>query len=756
MELAYATFTADQTALWLSELGLPIDFHKLVQTHAAFFRAKERRGKLAKRLSPGDEEEHILMHMLAVAAGAESNLEAVLQALLDDLAAGKDPMDRLAPFGLDAVFWERMAREYGYQSDAPSLPDFILTLFEAAYHQGLGLPPPHQGSSLTRDAFVFLNRWKDSQRHGPAFETLSAQAAADLAIAEDLHNRSLTDLLDIDSFELVEKKIISDLVHGVSQRTLDLRAVTRVIQQRYASHWYARHQLLYHGIHAAAQFIDRLDHLHLDRHAMPDMAQGVRGYAETWFHLDQLYREFTHAAQTTHQHTLLAELQVQVDNLYANRFLHPLNQTWQRVLDDLEQWRIRELHGDYQHEFFATVVANKYLHRNRKLVVIISDALRYEAGEALARRIRQEDRYDASVQPLVTLLPSYTQLGMAALLPHRTLRIANDATVLVDDQPSAGLENRRKILAAHLAGQATALKADDLLNMTSEQGRALVRDHRLIYIYHNRIDAVGDKRDSEGRVFEAVEEALDELLRIVKKLAAANVNTMLITADHGFLYQNQELAPADFIDDKPQGEILKTDRRFILGRGLKPLPGFRHWTSSQLGLAGDVEMLIPKSIQRLRLSGSGSRYVHGGAALQEIIIPLITVHKKRASDVFQVDVEIIQGSSNIITTGQLTVIFYQRDPVSDKVRPRVLRAGIYAEDGTLLSDVHELRFDSASPDPRDREKPIRFLLSRQADAYNNQTILLKLEEPIPNTRRYKPYKSAIYRLRRSFTTDFDF
>lgn len=47
-------------------------------------------------------------------------------------------------------------------------------------------------------------------------------------------------------------------------------------------------------------------------------------------------------------------------------------------------------------------------------------------------------------------------------------------------------------------------------------------------------------------------------------------------------------------------------------------------------------MQIPKSINRLRLKGSGSRFVHGGATLQEVVIPVISINKKRQSDVGKV------------------------------------------------------------------------------------------------------------------------
>jgi hypothetical protein len=96
----------------------------------------------------------------------------------------------------------------------------------------------------------------------------------------------------------------------------------------------------------------------------------------------------------------------------------------------------------------------------------------------------------APLTPLLSVLPSYTQLGMAALLPQQTLEISADGrTVLVDGKSSVGTENRKKILDAALPGRATAIRADALLGMSRDESRALVRDHDVVYVYHNRIDA---------------------------------------------------------------------------------------------------------------------------------------------------------------------------------------------------------------------------------------------------------------------------
>jgi uncharacterized protein (TIGR02687 family) len=276
-------------------------------------------------------------------------------------------------------------------------------------------------------------------------------------------------------------------------------------------------------------------------------------------------------------------------------------------------------------------------------------------------------------------------------------------------------------------------------------------------VYHNRIDATGDKKESEERVFEAVQETLREIIKVIKKLAAANATNMLITSDHGFLYQNKALDESDFSSAEPAGNsIIHRDRRFVLGRGLRSQPGLCRFTAGELGLAGDVEVQVAKSINRMRLKGSGSRFVHGGASLQEIVLPVIRVNKKRQSDVSSVDVDILQRGNSIITTGQLAVGFYQVDPVSGKKHPRTLRAGIYTKSGELISDQHELLFDFTSEQSRERELRVRFLLTRNADEADGQTVFLKLDENVPGTTKYKDYKSVSYTMQKSFTTDFDF
>jgi hypothetical protein len=51
-----------------------------------------------------------------------------------------------------------------------------------------------------------------------------------------------------------------------------------------------------------------------------------------------------------------------------------------------------------QRTFFDKWV-RPFLKDNKKIIVIISDAMRYEIGDELMTLIRQEDRYTASIEP---------------------------------------------------------------------------------------------------------------------------------------------------------------------------------------------------------------------------------------------------------------------------------------------------------------------------------------------------------------------
>ena len=520
------------------------------------------------------------------------------------------------------------------------------------------------------------------------------------------------------------------------------------MRQRQESLWKAKYAKLYEAIQSASELLSAITGL---PHAISSTDLGLERYQSDWFRIDQQYRWFTHAYQTADFQKPLEVLKTVVDKQYAKKYLYDFGGLWQQALEPTGEWKSAALAP--QGKFFDRHVAPVVKDGRTKAVVIISDGMRYEVAEELASMIRSEDRFDASLSAVLGSLPSYTQLGMAALLPQSRLELDPDGLpVFADGKPTNGTANRDKILQT-VKGH--AITAAEVLAMPGIELRELYTQHQIFYVYHDVIDQSGDKAASERNVFKATATALDELLQLVKKWTSANATNILLTADHGFLYQDIPLEQSYYVSETPKGDaVTKINRRYVLGRGLKPSPAFMTFTSAQVGLVGDIDIQIPKSIHRIPLPGAGTRYVHGGASLQEIVVPVVTVNKKRKSDIRPVNVDLMPETDKI-TTGQLAVKLLQREPVTDKVQPRKVRLGLYVGD-TLISDAPILTFDSTAEDQRERYQSVTVYLRQDADVFNNRSVELRLEEPIPNTTQWKSFSKANYTIKRSFTTDFEF
>lgn len=747
LELGHHVFHADGISLILQELGWQEEHRAFVEAHREFFNSKDRKSRLLEKLHADDQERDWCLKMLGVICREEASVEACLLALLTEVTEGKeDKIQAIEKYGLADFFWDAVARQYHYRSDAPTILDFAIEVFLTA-------APCGRAPALGKEARVFMGRWKDSNRYRSIFEELSARLEAELNIKAELHKiDGYLELLDADAFEAIDQKIIVELRNDILRGRISLEALRSAVERRESAYWYEKYVNVYSALLAAKRLEDAIQNLDF---AFRDTADGIQRYTQTYWQIDQLYRHFHYHLTQSRQATLLDDIRDAIEGHYTNDFLLRLGDRFQQVVELEAAWPPAKC--DYQRRFYREQVA-PFISKGNKLFVIISDALRYEVAEELHQRILRENRFRSELSHQVSVLPSYTQLGMAALLPHERLEVdPSNGEARTDGRRTAGLEARKAILAV-ANGRATAVKAQDFLQMNAkEEGRALSRDHDLIYIYQNGIDHVGDKRETEGEVFSAAAKEIETVIDILKKIAAVNGSNVIITADHGFLFQHLVPEESDYTQSPSGNPIGMVNRRFAFGHAVDAPAGSWLLDAAAVGLDGDYQVAFPKSINRYRKQGSGARYVHGGASLQEVVIPVLTVNKARKDDVGVVEVDVIRTGSNMITTSQVKVTFYQEQPAVDKLLGQELRVGFFSKGGEALSDVKEILFDSSEQEPRLRERKELFTFSKLADRpeHQNSEILLRMEKKIPNSNRYSTYKEFTYRLKKAFDTDFE-
>ena len=421
------------------------------------------------------------------------------------------------------------------------------------------------------------------------------------------------------------------------------------------------------------------------------------------FQFDQLYRHFHTAADAVEPTgwAVLHELRETIENVYSGWYIPQLSIAWAKIVEGstglLANWSLHKVTS--QQDFFKQKVEPFFEGNIKRIYVVISDALRFEVAHELVQQTNSKSRFKASLDGMLGVLPSYTALGMAALLPHKTLayKVGNIVEVQVDGQTVATLEQRNEHLKAF---GGLAIKAEDLMSLGKDKGRELVRDHRLVYVYHDRIDMIGDKQASETKTFEAAHQTVQELSNLLSFIInSLNGSTVLLTADHGFMYQESALDVADksALDEKPAGTLI-AKKRYLIGTNLGETP--KAWSGSTAITAGttpegSLDYWVPKGASRFHFAG-GARFVHGSAMPQEVVVPIVTVRESETESAKTRSVSIsLLGSTNKVVTNTQRFEFIQTDAVTERVLARTIVVSL--RDGeALISDEQTLTFDSTS------------------------------------------------------------
>ncbi|MFN9629141.1 MAG: BREX-1 system phosphatase PglZ type A, partial [Cyanobacteriota bacterium] len=636
-------------------------------------------------------------------------------------------------------------------SPEPNLRDFAVALFNSVSSIG-------PSGDLLPHARVFLSIWKDSLSSRPAFELWSDHLAGVLRVEEQLNDAPESyEPDDDDSYEVIERFVLSRLLQRFQGDYSDSELL-ETLRGRSSSCWFEKHLHGYRALEQAITFRGLLAKADLQ---VPSFEEGLQRYCNGWWRLDQAYRRCIFHARTYQQPTLFKPLREWLENQYVNNVLLPLINRWSDQVSQLSSWssstlpRQKEFHMRYVH---APLGAKSL----KRLFVVISDALRYEAARDFADRLNSQagKGWKAEVDALLGVLPSYTQLGMACHLPGVQLDIdihTPEARALVDGQSASGTDNRDKILKAYANGRAKAIQAEDFLNLpTTKEGAELIKEHDLIVVYHNRIDRIGDKRDTEADTCQAVEQSFEELELILRKIASLKGSQAVITADHGFLFQQEPVDANDRAEFPAAKELSFKNRRFALGTGIKASAGQKVFTAGALGLTGDWQAVFPLGLDRFPRSGSGSRFVHGGTSLQEVVVPVIRLKRDRKDVSRVVEAQLLRVPAKI-TTGKLSFGLFQLEPVEPKKRlPLQLRIGLYAKaDGAPLCAPRTVLLDSAAREAREREESVVLELSNAAGDYNNQILELRLERQLEGVATPVPYKTVELKLQRPFGSDFD-
>jgi hypothetical protein len=123
--------------------------------------------------------------------------------------------------------------------------------------------------------------------------------------------------------------------------------------------------------------------------------------------------------------------------------------------------------------------------------------------------------------------------------------------------------------------------------------------------------------------------------------------------------------------------------------------------------------MLPKGVQRFNFIG-GARFVHGGAMLQEICVPVLHIkvlQKEQAAKLEKQQVGVVAAGLPIKLVNNIDKVrFIQTDAVGEQFLPRRLDIYIVDDQYNIVSSRETLNFDSRSPVMDQRIRDVRITL----------------------------------------------
>lgn len=266
-------------------------------------------------------------------------------------------------------------------------------------------------------------------------------------------------------------------------------------------------------------------------------------------------------------------------------------------------------------DVFDKLVGPKLQTSGRRVAYVLVDALRLELGIALERQLAAEGKVTLHVA--FAQLPTITPVGMASLLPKagqdlKLTRRNDDVVPTLGETPLTNVTQRMALLRDRYGERFAEAGLTDFV-----RGKVKVATTvELLVLRTNEIDS--QMESSPDTALGAVHDALKRLRGAVHELKKRGFHEVVVATDHGF-FVNLRPEPGDACT-KPPGTWINVHDRALLGAGTSDLSNFAVPTAN-VGIRGDFAQLAgPRSMSPYR---SGQVYLHGGASLQEAVVPVI-------------------------------------------------------------------------------------------------------------------------------------
>lgn len=706
-------FSTDRAAYELRRMGLVEEELKpVIKKNLKFFDNEKRVAKLQSyaisRYTPLNFEIAIISALAKLKA---PDLDELVRLLMDDWTNDKDTLVReIDKYGDINVLYDIIKQKFGYYEEGFSMDILsgmmMYTAFSFDFKGNLPDSLNRFKSRKLSEIVVFMGDLANNLTYRPLLAKMSKKYEHIFRVEEFLEPEETETLLKCDTFKIIDSTIIGRIVKGIQNGSEIYDQYIEYAKTRRSSVWYKDFEDEFNCLIHGLSFLKLWSEWQVQSKIEQSDAF-FKAYAKDLYKIDFRYRKFNHYYDKIRNKDLLGSFNERIENTYVNSYLDYMAMGWSKATEQNDQVYLTGIEINKQWDFYHHFVS-EYVESGDRVFVIISDAMRYEIAAELVNELIKERRSEVVFEAVEGILPSSTSYGMSVLLPHKEINQKEDKTLEIDGISTAGKINREKILKK-VEEESVAINFEDMKHFKKENYKDAFTGKKLIYIYHNTIDLTGHI----STPFDAAETAIYEIKNLVRNLVNnVSATKIIITADHGFIYQRSKLKEFDKLQKIKTEDILESDRRYLVAKDRDVEEGFlKRPFNKRIKTKDKLCIMVPKGAIRMKTQGSDGNFVHGGLMPQEIVIPVITYFDKRSDDYRPKKVEVQLTSTTRKLTNRISYLeFFQTESIGDKKLPLNLNLYLIDDSGQRISNEVMIIADRTSSVPNDRRFKEKFVL----------------------------------------------
>ena len=544
--------------------------------------------------------------------------------LLQVLGGPGGEMERLREEGRFDIFARRSTEDFGLP-DAKDMNEDAwriaatarLLCTEAA--DGTPHEPPREGDKIISvglartHSLKLLNQWQNDIRYIASFEKLVEDA--DKTVGLTYWARNLTTMPRSHSSRAVEETLFNltadrlDRFEEVDALATELESKAQTYKDRERGFWSqsATHRIGWRYLVELAGVAALLVENRETEQTWKKLPDATGWYSKRGWQLDQAGEQLFKESP---------DLPKQLHRIRAR-----LKRGYLRTMDRIGR-AFSELLAKSPTKLFELPTAGELAlaelqAQNIPTALMFLDACRFDLGCRLAELLNLgEPAQRANVRMAVAPIPSVTAIGMAFALPIARSKLHVDlaADAKTFEVTADGFEGDLKWAEQRRKWLKEQFDVKDWLEMAEVlDGESLKkpgRSRKLIAVHGDELDSHDGQLQLTG-----ADDHLRRYVQAICKLRDAGYSRVIVVTDHGFFHWQPDDHEVDC--ELPTGKVLWKHRRAMVGHDLS------HPTAVHLNIPqSNLEVVVPRSTNAFLTYGALG-FFHGGATLQELVIPVI-------------------------------------------------------------------------------------------------------------------------------------